>query len=123
LSEKLFTLADMYPNVQIKQSKIVGAGRGVFATQKIKEGQLFLIDPIVFVKKTEVANYIYQLGKNKYFVALGPGSLINHSLTKDCCMWTANEKTQTISFIATKDIKKGAEIFHSYGWDSYPDGW
>src|ERR1700692_4489675 len=103
------TLLDQHEFLCVKLSK--GKGRGVFARKEIPKGEVFLIDPIVFVTKDELTNYIYE-HKKKVFVALGMGSLINHSAQPNA-FWEADVKNKTnptISFKAYRKIKQGKKF-------------
>jgi len=93
-------------------------GRGVFAKELIKKGTVFLCDPIIFIKRSELANYVFE-EKGKHFIALGYGSLINHS-SNDNCYWVADIKKRTCSYIAMKNIKTGQELLQNYNWPEYP---
>ena len=118
---KNLTLQNSHPYLAIKLSK--GKGRGVFSRSNIKEGIVFLVDPIVFVPRTQVSNYIFEESK-KTFLAMGMGSLINHS-EKPNSFWAADVKNKTnptIKFIAVRDILKDEEITHDYAWPDYPKG-
>src|SRR5271154_1181065 len=104
------TLLDQHEYLSIKLSK--GKGRGVFARKDIAKGTVFLVDPIVFIPKNEMSNYLFEHDK-KTFVAMGIGSLINHS-AQPSCYWIAdikNKTNPTISFKTLKKVKKGEELF------------
>ena len=115
------TLLDQHEYLSIKLSK--GKGRGVFARKDIAKGTVFLVDPIVFIPKREMSNYIFEHAK-KTFVAMGIGSIINHSARPNC-FWKADVKNKTnptISFKTFKKVKAGEELLHDYLWGEYPEG-
>ena len=114
------TLLDQHVYLKVKLSK--GKGRGVFARKDIAKGTVFLVDPIVLVPKDEMSNYIFE-HDDKTFIAMGIGSLINHSAQQNC-FWIANVKgkSPTISFKTDKKVKAGEELLHDYLWDTYPEG-
>ncbi len=99
------------------------AGRGVFAQVAIKKGELIEKCPVLEIPEHDMASlsesilvtYFYFFGKNKerMVVALGFGSLYNHTYTPNAT-YKGNEKEQTIDFIALKDIKKDEEITVNY---------
>jgi len=99
--------------IYISKSKTSGAGRGVFAGEDFKKGDLVERCPaIVFplkeypiIKKTILRNYYFMWGKNTSVICLGLGSLYNHSYTPNAT-YKKNIKSKTIDFIALKDIKK-----------------
>jgi len=53
-----------------------------------------------------------------FVVALGYGSLYNHSNTPNA-NWTNDVENKTFIFFSTKPIKKGEEIFIYYGDENY----
>lgn len=114
--------------IQVKESPIHGLG--VFATDDIEVGELIEECPILFLpnKRGEVnivlTDYTYQWPKvldwENFVVALGYGSLYNHSDIPNAD-WDSDVEKQTFKFTATKKIKKGDEITIFYGGQSYWD--
>jgi uncharacterized protein len=110
-------------NIYVSKSKITGGGRGVFASTEIKKGETIEICPIIELPSQELSrldesillNYVYFFGKDKQriLLALGFGSIYNHSYTPNG-KYKINSKENTIQFIAIKNIKKGDEITVSY---------
>lgn len=110
-------------NIYIAQSTIPGGGRGVFARVAIKKGELIERCPVIEIPEHDSSNfqesilvtYIYYLGKNKnrLFLALGFGSLYNHSYQPNA-KYQGKYKEKIIAFIATKDIRKDEEITVNY---------
>ena len=117
----------LYPSnkVYISKSNIKNAGRGVFATQKIKKGEVIEVCPLIIVPKSDMSNlresilvtYFFYFGKNKerLAVAFGSGSIYNHSYTPNAT-YQIRVKKKTIDFIAIKDIKKNEEITFNYSF-------
>lgn len=113
--------------VYISQSKILNAGRGVFAELNIKKGEIIEKCPVIEVPESDVSNlrssilvtYFYYFGKNKdrLMLALGFGSIYNHSYNPNA-VYKQNLSEDTIDFIALKDIKKGSEITVNYKGES-----
>jgi len=116
--------------VYIKQSKILDAGRGVFARCDIKKDELIEKCPVVEVPKYDVSNvregilvtYFFYFGKNKQrlAIALGFGSIYNHSY-KPNATYKIRHKEKTIDFIALKNIKKDDEITVNYNYGNSKD--
>ncbi|KRE55829.1 SET domain-containing protein [Paenibacillus sp. Soil750] len=98
-------------------------GRGIFATENIKKGDLIESAPIIVVTKKEweemresiLKNYVYRWGEDKA-IALGYGGLYNHSFTPNA-RYISNINNLTIDFSAYKDIKAGEEILINYNGD------
>lgn len=114
-------------------SKISKAGRGVFASRNIKKGELIETCPVIRVPKNDVSNlkksilvnYYFYFGKNQkdksnLAVALGYGSLYNHSFEPNAT-YVKKPKNNIIDFIAMKDIKKGEEITANYNFGTPDD--
>ena len=116
--------------IYIKQSKILDAGRGVFAKRDIKKDELIEKCPVVEVPKYDVSNvregilvtYFFYFGKNKQrlAIALGFGSIYNHSY-KPNATYKIRHKEKTIDFIALKNIKKDDEITVNYNYGNSKD--
>ena len=116
--------------IYIKQSKILDAGRGVFAKRDIKKDELIEKCPVIEVPKYDVSNvresilvtYFFYFGKNKQrlAIALGFGSIYNHSY-KPNATYKIRHKEKTIDFIALKNIKKDDEITVNYNYGNPKD--
>ena len=117
--EKLFASNKIY----VGKSKIINAGRGVFAKCDIKKGEIIESCPIIEVSKNDTSNlnesilvtYFFYYGKNKekLLIALGFGSIYNHSGNPNA-KYIISNKEKTIDFIALKNIKKDNEITFNY---------
>ena len=109
--------------VYIKSSRILNAGRGVYAARNIKKDELIEKCPIIEIPKHDLANlkesilttYFFFFGKNKeeLLVALGFGSIYNHAYTSNA-RYIIKPQDATIDFVALKEIKKGQEITVNY---------
>lgn len=116
---KLFTSEKIY----CARSPITGAGRGVFALQKIKQGEIIEECPIIVIankemadiKKTILLNYYFCFAKDesRWAIALGFGSLYNHSY-KPNATYTKQYARCIIRFTAIRDIAKDEEITVNY---------
>ena len=117
--KKLFASDKIY----IRKSKILNAGRGVYAKCDIKKDEVIEECPVIEVSKHDMANltesflvtYFFYFGKNKerLAVALGFGSIYNHS-HKPNARYDIKPMENRIDFIALNDIKKDEEITINY---------
>lgn len=98
-------------------------GRGIFATRNIKKGEFIEEAPVIVIFKEEwkqmrksiLSNYVFRWGEDKA-LALGYGSLYNHSYTPNASYHT-NIENHSIDFYARKDIQEGDEITVNYNGD------
>lgn len=112
--------------IQVKSSEIHGLG--VFATEDINENEMIEECPILFLptKKGEMnyvlIDYTFQWPKiddwTNHVIALGYGSLYNHSDSPNA-EWFSDEEKTVFKFVSLKPIKKGEEITIYYGGDGY----
>ena len=115
---------DMIPGgFEVKKSKFLNnKSRGLYTTKNYKKGDVIEVCPTLIMNKKQVTkdnvvNDHFFKGKigNNELVALGYCSLINHSIEKQNVSWIVGDNDEYISIIATKDIKKGEELFSNYG--------
>lgn len=109
--------------IYIRQSKILNAGRGVYARRDIKKDEIIEKCPVIEVPKHDMANlnesflvtYFFYFGKNKerLAVALGFGSIYNHTHQPNA-KYQIRPTESCINFIALDDIKKDDEITINY---------
>jgi uncharacterized protein len=112
---------------ELKKSKY---GRGIFATRPIQKGELIHEAPVIvspskeykYLKKTIMMEYVFWWGEDyeDCALALGYGSLFNHSYTPNA-LYKLNLKNKTVDFFAHKDIKVGEEILINYNGDPDDD--
>ncbi|WP_040208859.1 SET domain-containing protein [Neobacillus jeddahensis] len=105
-------------------------GRGIFATRDIKKGELIHEAPVIvspkseykYLKKTVMVEYVFWWGKDydETALALGYGSLFNHSFTPNA-LYKLNLANKTIDFFAHTDIPFGEEILINYNGDPNDD--
>ena len=117
--QKLYLTEKVY----VKPSHVEGAGRGVFAKHAIKKGESIEICPIIEIPAGDVSainesillTYFFFHGKQKenVWLALGFGSLYNHSYTPNAS-YKVSLVDSTIEFIATGDIAADSEITFDY---------
>lgn len=112
------------PN-KIEVRNISKTERGVFASFHIKKGEVIEMSPVILIPKnqqkvidkTSVFNYYFYWGpKNQPALALGYGSLYNHSYQPNA-RYDHDEKRRLMIFRAIRDIKKGEEIRTNYNGD------
>lgn len=117
--KKLFTSDKVY----ISQSKILNAGRGVFARCNIKKGEIIEICPVILVPRHDMSNlnesvlvtYFFYFGKSneRLVIALGFGSIYNHSYEPNAT-YKIKPRGKTMEFSALKNVKKDTEITVNY---------
>jgi len=114
--------------IQLGYSKV--HFRGVFATEDIESEELIERCPMVpldfrtkYHKDTQLYNYLYthkcpcddcKKHGSIFLMVLGYGMLYNHQDTPNT-VWNFNYKEKVADVVATMPIKKGEEIFVSYG--------
>ena len=105
----------------IEVKRIPRKGRGVFARRRITAGAVFEQVPVIVIPAEEVlestenavlANYVFDWGKDTVALALGFGSMYNHSYVPNARY--DDEGRQTKVFTALRDIEPGEEITVNY---------
>ncbi len=103
-------------------------GRGVAATKNFKKGDVVEISPCILldghdgtrIQGTELKFYVFDAHlrtRASTVLALGHGSLFNHSRRRSNLTYTYDQGTNSMVFVALKDIKKGQQLFINYGYD------
>ncbi|EEB08338.1 histone lysine methyltransferase Set7 [Schizosaccharomyces japonicus yFS275] len=102
---------------------VPGKGRGVFTLAKIPCQQCIEISPVIVFSEDEYAKHgqytvlneftYFWKGKNQA-LALGLGSLFNHSRNPNVC-WIKDEDAQVIRYYTIRDIQSDEELCISYG--------
>lgn len=100
-------------------------GRGVFAGEVYNKGDVLERVELImipskqdkYVKETILNRYVYFIDDDWTCIALGYGSLYNHSAKKPNADWRHNKDDNTFTYFATKKINIGEEIFINYGYD------
>lgn len=122
---------EITPPKKIKIVDIEGKGRGVVATEDIKEGEIIEYCPIVFLSEKEIKfldnegstmlefYYLWQYEINKHCLMLGYGSLYNHDKENPNADvdYDVEHTKNFLLFTAIKDIKAGEEIVYDYEFD------
>ncbi|MCI0429907.1 MAG: SET domain-containing protein [Rhodospirillales bacterium] len=105
--------------IEVRQTR--KKGRGVFARRLIRKGTLIERVPVIVVPVGEVftpapqstlADYVFKWGRKTVAVALGYGSLYNHSYRPNARFNYRGRLTQ--EFTAIRDIQPGEEITVNY---------
>jgi len=108
-------------STSIEVKRVPGKGRGVFATEMIPEGTVFERVPVIVMPAEEIlestddcvlANYVFDWGKGTVALALGYGSLYNHSYSPNARY--DDKGRQTKIFTSLCDIAAGEEITVNY---------
>lgn len=115
-------------NVYLADSGIEGAGRGIFAAKRIAKGETIEICPVILLKgegeklrDSELYNYYFLWDKQPdAAVALGYGSLYNHSYTPNAT-YKKHLGDMRIEFTALQDIEKDEEITTNYNYGDPDD--
>lgn len=96
-------------------------GRGVFAKRTIRKNDLIEACQVLImpqkdwkkIEKTFLAYYVFEWGFKDVALALGNGSLYNHSENPNC-RWSP--EGETLQYRAERTIHKGEEICINYGY-------
>ncbi len=103
----------------VKQIK--GKGRGVFARRAIAKGETIESVPVLVMTSDEFAeglantplkDYCFRWGTDKVALALGYGSLYNHSYRPNARYDDVGRQTK--AFVAIREIAEGEEITINY---------
>ena len=105
----------------IEVKRVRGKGRGVFARRAIRKGEVIETVPMLVLTAAEfedrlagtsLANYCFAWGEGKAALALGYGSLYNHSYRPNARYDDVGPRTK--EFTALRDIAPGEEITVNY---------
>ncbi|HEX8203963.1 MAG TPA: SET domain-containing protein [Isosphaeraceae bacterium] len=105
----------------IEVKRVKGKGRGVFARRPIPRGEVIERVPVLVLPAAEVKNaagwtglacYCFHWGRGTLALALGYGSLYNHSYHPNARYDDAAGQTKV--FTALRDIAAGEEITVNY---------
>lgn len=110
--------------IYIDDAKTLGAGRGVFAKERILAGALIEQCPVVALtnardrdrlRKTGLVNYYFLWGdkRDRVAICLGWGSVYNHSFEPNARYEKVMEDLR-MDFYALRDIEPGEEILVNY---------
>jgi SET domain-containing protein len=105
----------------IEVRQIRDKGRGVFARANIRKGTVIERVPVIVIPVQEVfgqparsklADYVFKWERDTVVIALGYGSLYNHSYRPNARFYDDGRLTQV--FAAIRDIASGQEITVNY---------
>ena len=111
----------------VRVSSIPGKGRGVVATRPIAEAEVILRNPVLVIpgeewdhlQHTVVSRYCFSWHdtRDDSAIALGVGSLLNHSYQPNACAYTSRRE-RLIEIVALRDIEVHEEITINYNPES-----
>jgi hypothetical protein len=105
----------------IAVKRIKGKGRGVFARRLITKGEVIEKVPMIVMSAKEyeeelsgsrLSNYCFAWGRNQVALALGYGSIYNHSYKPNARYEDVGPQTKV--FLALRVIESGEEITVNY---------
>ncbi len=108
-------------SVAVEVRQVRGKGRGVFARRSIPEGEVIETCPVLVLPAEQVgddparhalAAYTFEWGRETVALALGYGSLYNHSYQPNARYEDVGGRTKL--FVALRDIAAGEEITVNY---------
>jgi SET domain-containing protein len=108
----------------IEVRRVAGKGRGVFARRAIREGDVIERVPVLVLPEEVVEGlsgepahwqYFFEWGRGTVALALGYGSLYNHSFRPNARY--RDESRRTKVFFALREILPGEEITVNYNGD------
>lgn len=111
--------------IEVRQTKT--KGRGVFALSDIEKDSIIEVCPVITMPRNQIfghqppillENYAFNWGQDGAAIALGFGSLYNHSLKNPNADFEYDIQGNRIIFYALKDIKLDEEIVIDYGTDN-----
>lgn len=95
-------------------------GRGVFTAEDIPKGEVIEICELIFLRFEDISDslepYVYQYNNKLVAVALGNGSLYNHS-SRANAVFSFNKSTKQLQLVAKNRIKADTEITINYGYN------
>ncbi len=118
----------MHLKIKLGRSKSLKNIRCVMANEHIKKKEIIEKCPVVliplgdlkFIEKTVLTKYEFLWDENNDALALGYGSLLNHSDNPNVEFY-ADYKNKLMCFRAVKDIKLEEELFINYNQGSADD--
>ena len=110
----------------IKIKTFKGLGRGLVTTKPIKKGSVILTVETIelnrkdskIITQTLLDCYNYATSHGKSCIALGLGSLFNHSENENVDFSIIKRRGRImIQYTALRHIKAGQQLFINYGYD------
>jgi hypothetical protein len=105
--------------------RVRGKGWGAFCSCPIPALAEFEISPLLPLTAREsrlmsgsaLEPYWYEFGTKGRAIALGLGSIMNHSDEPNCSFHYSRTR-RTLTFFALRDIPPHEELTHDYGWSA-----
>jgi SET domain-containing protein len=98
-------------------------GRGVFTTEIISKGTIIETAETIPFKNSDLNvgaklnSYTFGINKRESLIALGIGSLFNHSTEPNVFVEIYKENKQYyLDYSALRDLEEGEELFIDYGY-------
>lgn len=114
-------MAQRIPSLFIAESEL--GGRGVFTAEPLEAGSLIEICPVIVLPEEDLPTihgtglhdyyFLWEEDQKKCAIALGYGSLYNHSYQPNA-RYDADYEGQTLEFFTLEDIEAGSEITVNY---------
>ena len=105
---------------------VPGLGRGVFAAHDMQRGAVIEVCPVIvmppeqvqYVDRTTLGAYYYTWGEDhqRAAIALGHGSLYNHSYTPNA-RYRKDFERDVLTFVCLTSVRQGEEIRVNYNGD------
>jgi SET domain-containing protein len=100
----------------VEVRRVKGKGRGLFARRRIRQGELIGRTPVLVLPAGGgPGDYCFEWGEGTWALALGYGSLYNHSYSPNARYVAVGRRTKV--FTALRDIEPGEEITVKYNGD------
>ncbi len=107
-------------DLEIKLTK--GKGRGVFTKTGFDLNETIEVCPLIILPeeqkeeldKTELYNYYFELEEGSVAIALGYGSLYNHSNRKPNAKYILDKENQNLIIKSIRRAKPGEEVTINY---------
>lgn len=102
-------------------------GRGVYADKAFLRGERIEVAPVLVLPRDQIPaaslllDYVFEWTANTYALALGTGSLYNHSFEPNA-YYLMDVPKQAIAFFALLPIGEGEEVLVNYNGDPHDHG-
>lgn len=120
IKNKLGHYEDFMSHIYVKNT--LKKGRGVFSSVFLKENDLIELCELLILDYSEAGEtlerYIFEFSKNKVALALGYGSLYNHSENPNA-QAELDIKNKKLRILSLRDIYPGEEITINYGYSDF----
>lgn len=110
----------LHQSEYLEVRRIPGKGRGIFARILIPKGTIFETVPLLICKQDDIIgstlmNYVYAWTETTVALALGYGSLYNHSYKPNARYDDLAQSRK--EYTALRDIQPGEEVTINYNGD------